>query len=103
MNKNKKLLFQCRGEWYKVKENGDMLQENNTYNEWDKNWKLLGVSFHHWKQNIDIDIKEIFKHPAKMIGGLVWDIDHGTTRQWGGRYNNKLPRVEGAYLIDSRS
>ena len=94
----KTLLFKCRGEWYKVKENGDMLQENNTYNKWDKNWRLLGVSFHHCRNNTDMGVKELFDNPEKMIKGYVWDIDHGTTRFWGGQYYGKLPRVESAYI-----
>lgn len=94
----KTLLFEARGEWYKVKENGDLLQVNNTYNKWDKNWKLLGVSFHHWKQSINLGVKELFKNPDKMKNGIIWDIDHGTTRVWGGQYNGKLPRVSSAYI-----
>jgi asparagine synthetase B (glutamine-hydrolysing) len=97
-NMSKTLYFCCRGEIYKVKENGDMLQENNHYNEWDSKWKLLGVSFHHWKKDIDLTLQDIFAHPEKMVKGIVWDVDHGTVRQWGGRYCGKLPRVKWAYV-----
>ena len=92
------LYFSCRGEVYKVKENGELIQENNIFNKWDKSWKLLGVSFHHWRRDIDLSVEEIFKNPEKMVKGIVWDVDHGTVRQWGGRYCGKLPRVEWAYV-----
>ena len=91
------LKFCCRGEWYKVKPNGDLLQVANTYNEWGETWKFLGVSFHHWRQGIDLSVTEAFQEPKKLIGGLVWDRDHGTSRQWGGQYNGKLPRITQAY------
>ena len=75
-----------------------MLQVNNTYNDWGKSWVFLGVSFHHWRQGIDLCLAEAFKAPEKLKGGMVWDIDHGTTRQWRGQYYGKLPRITNAYV-----
>lgn len=92
------LYFEARGEWYKVKEDGSMLQKNNAYNEWSQDWKLLGVSHHHAKNYTDTSVSEIFENPEKMINGYVFDIDHGTVRKWGGCYNGHLPRVESAYI-----
>ena len=94
----KVLHFTHRGEYYKVKENGDMIQENNTYNEWNGDWKLLGVSTHHWHNRIIHTTKDIFKNPSLMKKGYVWDCDHGTTRIWGGCYYGHLPRVTSAYI-----
>jgi len=94
----KTLFFECRGEWYKVKENGDMLQVNNTYNRWDSAWKFLGVSFHHWRRGIDKTFKDAFKNPKSIIGGIIWDNDHNTVRQWGGSYCGTLPRITSAYI-----
>ena len=94
----KVLHFQHRGEWYKVKEDGSLLQENNTYNEWGKDWIFLGVTKHHWKNSLDISLKEAFKNPEKLKKGIVWDIDHGTRRIWGGNYFGKLPRITNAYV-----
>lgn len=96
----KTLLFTCRGERYKVKPNGDMLQVNNTYNNWDEHWKFKGVSFHHWRRSRDINVVEAFENPKSLIGGLVWDVDHGTLRQWGGSYYGKLPRITEAYIVE---
>ena len=96
----KTLIFECRGELYKIKKNGDMLQVNNTYNEWDSNWQFLGVSFHNWRRGIDKTVKEAFNNPASIMGGLVWDIDHNTIRQWGGNYYGKLPRITRAHIED---
>ena len=94
----KTLFFECRGEWYKVKQNGDMLQVNNTYNEWNNNWRFIGVSFHHWRKGIDKNVKDAFNNAKNIVGGLVWDIDHNTTRQWVGSYCGKLPRIRQAYI-----
>ena len=94
----KTLFFKCRGQWYKVKENGNMLQVNNTYNTWDSAWRFLGVSFHHWRKGIDLTVSDAFLNPKKLINGIVWDIDHGTTRTWGGCYLGKLPRITDAYV-----
>jgi len=92
------LHFECRGKWYKVKPDGDLIQEENHYNNWDGNWIFLGVSFHHWRRGIDMTLKEIFENPVKAIGGLVWDVDHGTIRIWGGEYCGKLPRITHCYI-----
>jgi len=94
----KVLKFECRGEWYKVKQNGNMLQINNTYNSWDENWQFLGVSFHHWHNHIILSCKEAFNNPKQLINGIVWDNDHNTIRIWGGRYCGRLPKITNAYV-----
>uniref|UniRef100_A0A6M3LEA6 Uncharacterized protein n=2 Tax=viral metagenome TaxID=1070528 RepID=A0A6M3LEA6_9ZZZZ len=76
-----------------------MIQENRylkgeTFSE---QWLFLGVSFHHWRTNIDLKLEDI-KDPKDLIKGLVWDVDHGTTRQWGGSYYGKIPRIVDAYF-----
>jgi hypothetical protein len=83
----KTLHFLCRGQWYKVTEKGYII--------------IMGVSKHHWRQGIDIGLKEAFKTPESLIDGLVWDIDHGTVRQWGGSFNGKLPRIVRAYVSNA--
>jgi len=94
----KVLYFTCRGEQYKVKENGDMLQVKNTYNDWDGGWQFWGVSFHHWRKSPDLFVDDAFNNYKNIIGGLVWDIDHGTVRRWGGSYCGSLPRITNAYV-----
>jgi hypothetical protein len=91
------LYFQCKGEWYKVKRNGDMIHTANRFNEWGHCWRLLGISRHWNSRHISATVEDFFKFPGSMIGGYVWDNDHGTVRAWGGSYNGKLPRVTGAY------
>ena len=59
-------------------------------------WKILGVSFHHLRSGIDLKIEDI-KNPEHLVGGIVWDVDHGTTRRWGGSYHGRFPRITGAY------
>uniref|UniRef100_A0A6M3LQN3 Uncharacterized protein n=1 Tax=viral metagenome TaxID=1070528 RepID=A0A6M3LQN3_9ZZZZ len=88
------LKFKCCGEWFKVDESGNMTQEKN--NGFSGNWKFLGISFHHWRNGIDVHYHAKIL-PENIIGGMVWDLDCGTTRQWRGCYNGKLPRITGAY------
>lgn len=89
------LYFRCRGEYFKVDDEGNMTQIRNSC--FSKQWKFLGVSFHHWRKGIDLPFKEAKENPSKLVGGLVWDLDHGTLRRWAGRYSGKLPRITQAY------
>jgi hypothetical protein len=90
------LHFMHRGEWYKVKETGEMTQENRK--DFSGEWIFKGVSFHHWRNGIDMTLKECFECPRGMCQGLVWDVDHGTPRQWLGSYYGRIPRVSTAYV-----
>jgi len=86
----KKLVFYHRLTKYTVDEKGRINGENQ--------WIFKGVSFHHWRNGIDMNLQECFDDPKAMNGGLVWDIDHGATRQWAGQFCGRLPRVNGAYI-----
>jgi len=88
------LHFRCRGELFKVDNAGNMTQENNA--DFSGEWKFLGASFHHWRNGLDIKYSKKTL-PENLINGLVWDLDYGTVRQWGGRYMGKLPRITQAY------
>lgn len=88
------LYFEWMGKWYKVDKNGYLTHVKN--DDFSGHWVFLGVSFHHWRQGIDVRFSQTTL-PENLIGGLVWDIDHGTIRQWRGRYNGRLPRITQAY------
>jgi hypothetical protein len=88
----KEYQFECRGEWFTVDEQGHI----NGF----ENWIFLGVSFHHWRNGIDVSLQEIF-NGENATGGLVWDKDHGTTRTWGGQWSGKLPRITGEWKTSS--
>lgn len=92
---NKELHFIIRGTEYKVNERGLLTQCNWRFSG---GWQFLGVSYHHWRRGIDINLKEAFENPKLLIKGLVWDRDHGTIRQWGGSYYGKLPRITCAWI-----
>lgn len=82
MKKAKILFFEVRGEWYKVNHKGFITQFKN--DDFSGNWEFLGVSFHHWRNGIDLRFKEI-EDAKQLINGRVWDLDHGSTRHWSGR------------------
>lgn len=92
------LEFVCRGETFRVNAAGEIMRMDQRQRF--SQWLLLGVSMHHWRNGIDITLDAIFKAPERMIGGLVWDRDHGTVRTWGGSYNGRLPRVTAARLVE---
>lgn len=52
-------------------------------------WLFLGVSTHHASNRIKFVPSEIFDNPELMLGGYVWDLDHGTVGRWG----SPSPRV----------
>ena len=91
----KTLRIQVRGERYQINPRGYITKGDMTPSG---NWIFLGVSKHHWKGSIDFSFKEIWANPSLAIGGLVWDKDHGTIRQWAGSYFGRLPRITRAYI-----
>ena len=92
------LNFHIRGERYEVNRKGQMRRTDMPM-EFSDSWKFLGVSFHHWKQSIDLTVTEAFKNPDALVKGLLWDSDHGTPRQWGGCYNGRIPRITSACIV----
>ena len=86
--------FKVRGEWFKVNDDGFITQETN--DDFSGKWLFLGVSFHHWRNGLDVRFSQKTL-PENLIGGLVWDNDHGTIRQWGGSFLGRLPRITSAY------
>lgn len=96
------LEFSCRGDYYVVNKHGQILQANNTYNEFGDSWLFLGVSTHHWHSHITIPFNEIWKRPKEALKGIVWDLDHNTTRLWGGQYCGKLPRITSIWKSKSQ-
>jgi len=89
------LYFQHAGEWYKVNEQGFITQERNS--DFSGKWIFLGVSFHHWTNHINLKFDDL-KNPKDLIKGYVWDLDHGSTRRWMGRYCGHLSRIQSAYF-----
>ena len=98
----KTLNFICRGERYEVNAAGQMRRTGMKI-EFSDGWKFLGVSFHHWKTSIDITFQRATSigDAGVLIGGIVWDLDHGTTRIWGGSYNGKLPKITSAWYSET--
>lgn len=90
------LVFTFRGETYRVNDKGHI--NANGLGHFSDTWVFLGGSKHHWSNSINVTLAQAFKTPSLLNGCLGWDKDHGTTRQWGGQYNGKLPRISGAYV-----
>lgn len=103
----KALAFTHMGTRYAVsldkKNKGNVIKygENN-FEPSDKNWRIIGFSKHHWSRSPTISIEEAEKNPQSIEGSMVWDIDHGTTREWGGQYAGKLPRVRNPYVVTAK-
>ena len=93
------LEFTFMGEQYKVNEKGHI--KTNKLDTFSKNWIFLGGSKHHWRKGIDVYLNDAFNNPEKLNGCLGWDIDHGTYRQWCGRYFGKLPRIRHAFVEEN--
>ena len=92
----KTLNFTFRGESYQVNEKGHISTRNSR--QFSDKWIFLGGTKHHWSNTITIPLATAFKDPKLLNGCLGFDKDHGTTRQWNGRYNGRLPRITNVYV-----
>lgn len=92
------LNFKFRDEYYQVNELGHI--NRNQRGVFSSSWVFLGGSKHHWSKRINVTLKDAFENPKLLEGCLGWDRDHGTTRQWGGSYNGKLPRITNVYVTN---
>ena len=94
-----KTLNLCiRDEYYKINKQGEIFGGPNNIAEPSGNWKFLGISTHHWHNRIIHRFADIWENPELAINGYLWDIDHGTVRQWGGSYFGSLPRIISCYF-----
>ena len=96
--KQKILHFTFRGEPFQVNQQGCI--NANNIGHFSATWRFLGGTRHHWAKSINVTVAEAFTDPSRLNGCLGWDCDHGTLRQWGGRYCGKLPRIRNAYVTD---
>ena len=92
------LKFTFRGEHYQVNEKREIRANGLKY--FSENWLFLGGTKHHFSNRIQFSTAAAFQDPKILNGCLGWDLDHGTTRQWGGRYCGKLPRIRNAYISE---
>lgn len=99
MKKNVRFLrFTFRGERYDVNEKGEI--RANGLKDFSPTWIFLGGSKHHWSRRVTVTLSMAFENPHLLNGCLGWDKDHGTTRQWGGLFYGRLPRISYAHIID---
>lgn len=92
-----KLHIEIRGEYYTIDKDGNITRDDMPNMESSDNWKFLGVSTHHWQNNVVHSFSAIWNEPQLAINGYVWDRDHGTTRTWGGKYCGRIPRITKAW------
>jgi len=96
--RRKLLSVHIRGKIYQVNHKGQFRKHTVGPEQFSPDWQFLGVSFHHWRKGLDVGFNEIWQDPKIAMGGLLWDSDHGTVRQWGGRYLGKLPRITACFI-----
>jgi hypothetical protein len=92
----KTLSFIYRGEKYLVNEKGEI--KANGLNNFSSTWIFLGGSKYWNSRGIDFNLSDIFQNPNLLNGCYGWDKDHGTTRQWGGLYNGKIPKINSCQI-----
>lgn len=92
----KTLDFNFMGKPYSVTESGHI--KANGLGDYSPSWIFLGGSSHHWHNRVTVTLAEAFELPGLLNGCFGWDIDHGTTRRWGGRYYGKTPRITAAHI-----
>jgi hypothetical protein len=94
--KKKFLCFSFFGKPYRVDSKGRI--NANGLNYFSNNWIFLGGSSHRWHNRITVTREQALENPKLLNGCLGWDMDHGTARQWGGRYLGRLPRILNAHI-----
>ena len=92
------LHFTFRDKHYMVDEEGRI--NANGINCFSDTWKFLGGMHHHWCSHISRPLNDVFNNPKILENCLGVDLDHGTTRVWGGSYNGKLPRINNVYITE---
>lgn len=60
-------------------------------------WRIIGFSTHHMQNRPIIRLEDV-TDPKQIVGTYVWDVDHGTVREWMGSYGGKLPKVTNAWF-----
>jgi len=90
------LNFTFRGESYRVNKKGYI--NTDAFHGFSDTWIFGGGIKHHWGTKVSVTLADAFENPERLNGCLGSDIDHGTMRIWGGRYNGKLPRIENCYV-----
>jgi len=91
-----KVLHICmdNGDHYNVSRKGYIMRCDMPENGYCTQWTFSGVSTHHWHRRIVHNLASIWANPSIALKGCVWDVDHGTTRTWGGK------RVLYCYLFE---
>ena len=80
-----RLHIQVAGKWYEVNERGEFLVGSSSGGYFSPAWLFLGTCTHHWHSRIIHFFEAIWENPELAKKGIVWDLDHGTTRRWGNR------------------
>jgi hypothetical protein len=84
-----------RGEHYQMDYLGRIKRMDQKDFRFSDTWILLGFSTHWNSGHPTISPQMAFDDPNLIKGRYIWDIDHGTTRQWGNGV-----KVAHAYLTD---
>lgn len=79
-----------RGTWYKINSKGEFFVNGKA----SKTWKIYGVAQRWNGRPIPWKSIKIKLDKGQSVKGYLYDIDHGTTRFWGGSWGGKLPVVE---------
>jgi hypothetical protein len=91
--KMKILRFYCQRGYFDVNEAGMIKRLDMPEFKFSETWRFLGVSTHHWHNRVTVTLADIFDNPKLAIKGYVWDVDHGTMRQWGGGGDHRITQA----------
>lgn len=99
----KVLSFGFRDDYYQVNEKGHIRRykdmEVDPNKEFSKEWIFKGGASHHLRNSPDVSLKLAFEKPELLRNCYGFDIDHGTSRRWGGMYHGAVPRIKGPSVI----
>ncbi len=83
----------CRGEYYIITSEGYIQRTDMPFMP-SETWRLSGIALRWNSYPLNWEFIKKQLDNGEVIEGYVYDIDHGTTRMWGGSYHGHLPKAK---------
>ena len=83
-----------RGKYYTIDERGRFFVGEYPKGYFSENWTIKSI-VPRWNGRPASNWESLKKllDNGEVVQGYLYDIDHGTTRFWGGCYQGKVPKV----------
>lgn len=87
--KAREYMLSGRGQTWRINNKGEFYVSGR----FSPTWRIFGISKLWNGSPTPWELVKAQADRGKAVEGYMHDIDHGTRRFWGGRWNGKLPKV----------